>query len=252
MRAKSPVPALERSMDILELLDNNPKGLSFTEVHSKLQLPKPSVLRILNILKQRKYIRQENKIYKLGLKLLTFGMHVQDSLDLRETSRPFMEELLKSTGETVELMIYDEDSLIVIEKLESFNSIRIFAKIGVRFMSQYLDVPGKVALAFLPEENREKWFKNFKLKNPGPRAAVAITKFKEELSKIKKEGVYLDIGEIRPEIFRMASPIFDHEGRLLGIVGIAGPSFRLKEKNNFKAGVIKCALEISSKLGFTE
>lgn len=250
MEAKSPVPALERSMDILELLEQSPKGLSFTEIYTKLKIPKPSVLRILNILHERKYVRQENKIYKLGLKLLTFGLNVQDSLDLRDIARPYLEDLLKSTGETVELFVFDEDSLLVIDKLESFNSIRIFAKVGVRFMHLHLDVPGKVALTFLPEKVRENWLKGQRLKKPGPHTEYLINKFKKEMLKIKKDGVFVDTGEMRPEVFRMASPILDHKGELVGVVDIAGPSFRLKEKNNFKSSVIKCALDISKKLGY--
>ena len=252
MEAKSPVPALERSMDILELLEKSPKGLSFTEIYTKLSIPKPSALRILNILHERKYVRLENKIYKLGLKLLTFGLNVQDSLDLRDIARPYLENLLKNTGETVELFIFDEDSLLVIDKLESFNSIRIFAKVGVRFMYLHLDVPGKVALTFLTEKTRENWLKGQRLRRPGPHTEYLIDKFKTDMVKIRKEKVYADIGEVRPEVFRMASPILDHKGELVGVIDIAGPSFRLKEKNNFKSSVVKCALDISKKLGFNE
>ncbi len=252
MQTKSPVPALERSLDILELLEKSPKGLSFTEIYTKLNIPKPSVLRILNILHQRRYVRLENRSYKLGLRLLTFGLNVQDSLDLREIARPFMEELLKETGETVELTIFDEDSLLVVDKLESFNSIHIFAKVGVRFMYQFLDVPGKIALAFLPEEKRENWFNAFRLRKPGPDTEQLIRKFRVELPKLKREKINTGVGEKRPEVFRMASPIFDHKGELAGVVDIAGPSFRLKEKNNFKSSVLKCAADISKKIGFAE
>jgi DNA-binding IclR family transcriptional regulator len=253
MQNKSLAPALERGIDIIELIETNRDGFSFSEIYNKLKIPKPSLIRLLNILQKRKYLRVENKRYKLGLKLLSLGSAVHSSLNLREIARPFMEELLLKVNETVELEIFDEDSLLIIEKLESFDSpIRLFSKIGSRFTNLHVNAPGKVALAFLPEEISSKYLNTHNLVKQTPYTITDINKLKKELAKIKKEKVAFDFQEGRLEVSRVSSPIFNHNGEFCAAINIAGPYFRINQKNKSKFGNIvkEFASKISKELGY--
>ena len=75
---------------------------------------------------------------------------------------------------------------------------------------------------------------------------------REELKRIRKCGYGFDDQEVREGVRRFASPIFDHQGNLAGVVGIAGPAFRmlLKKKVIFGKMVKETAEKISQRLGY--
>lgn len=252
MKDKNLAPALERGINIIELLEKYPKGLSFSEIYMKLKIPKPSIVRFLQVLLRRKYLKQENRIYKLGLKFLSLGSEVQSSLDLREVAKPFMEELLQKIDETIELEIFDNGSLLVIEKLESSNSVRLFSKIGGRYENLHSNAPGKVVIAFLPEKESLKWIKTHSLTKLTPYTITNLEELKKELIEIKNKKIAFDFRETRLEVSRIASPLFNHNSEFVGVIDIAGTYFRINQKNKYKLGNIvkEFASKISMGLGY--
>ncbi len=80
------VQTIERVSAILDLVGENPKGVSIREVSSQLDLPKGTVHRLLSSLIYVGYIRQDavSRNYFLGLKLLDLGGLVASQLDLRK------------------------------------------------------------------------------------------------------------------------------------------------------------------------
>jgi len=53
---KKLIPAVDRTLSILELLADKEEGLSFSELASSLNIPKPSLSRLLSYLKPRGYL----------------------------------------------------------------------------------------------------------------------------------------------------------------------------------------------------
>ena len=250
---KSKVPALERGLDILALLEKNPAGLNFSGLLSGLKIPKPSLSRILLVLQQNRYIRQEDRVYKLGFKLLSLGTSVQNGFSLSKVARPHLEELLKETDETVELSILDNDCILTIDKLESFVSpIRLFSRLGGFFENVHSFAHGKVALAFIGEERAEKWINEHGLVKVTPFTITSATALKKELLRIRSGGYGSDFQEARLEVSRVAAPIFGTDKKLEGMVDVAGPFFRMnrKTKSKYAAAVKKCAGNISKELGY--
>ncbi len=247
------VPAVERVLDILELLEENKEPLSFTQILKQLHISKPTLSRLLCNLAERGYLHRNpaTKKYELGLKLLHIGSSLLEKIELREKAQPFLRELMEKSGETVELGILDDDALLFIDKWETDESIRLFAKVGSRFSKLHASAPGKALLAHIPEED----FKRFTQKGLVKVTNHTITKIgelKEELKKIKKQGYVFDDQEVREGVRRFASPIFEHQGNLAGVVGIAGPAFRMpiKKKNIFGKMVKETAEKISESLGY--
>ncbi len=247
------VPAVERTLNILELLGESEEPLSFTQIGRQLQISKPSLSRLLSNLKERDYLHRNTttKRYELGLRLLHLGSSLLEKIDLRGRAQPFLQELMEKSGETVELGILDGDALLFIDKWESSKSIRLFAKVGSRFPKLHASAPGKVLLAYIPEEDFKRFIRKGLVRVTN-HTITKIKKLREELKKIKKLGYGFDDQEVREGVRRFASPIFDHQGNLAGVVGIAGPAFRmlLKKKRVFGKMVKETAEKISRRLGY--
>ena len=247
------VPAVERALNILELLGESKEPLSFTQILKQLHISKPSLSRLLCNLKERDYIQHNTttKKYGLGLNLLHLGNRVLERIDIREKAQPFLRELMEKSGETVELGILDDNALLFIDKWETSKSIRLFAQVGSRFSKLHASAPGKVLLAYIPKEDFKKFVKKGLLKVTD-HTVTNVKKLKEGIEKIRKQGYGFDDQEVREGVRRVAAPVFDHQGNLAGVVGIAGPAFRmpLKKKTTFGKMVKETAEEISESLGY--
>ncbi|MGZ3523508.1 MAG: helix-turn-helix domain-containing protein, partial [Thermodesulfobacteriota bacterium] len=67
--------SLEKALSILELVLDQDRDLSITEISQKLGMGKGTVHRILSTLKARKFFQQDNKtkMYGLGVRTLEIG-----------------------------------------------------------------------------------------------------------------------------------------------------------------------------------
>jgi len=120
MNAQRLVPAADRVLNILELLANEQGELSFSELSSSLNIPKPSLSRLFFNFQQRGYVSHNpvTRKYHLTLKLLILGDRLLDRLDLREKARASMQKLMEKSKETVELAILDDKEIVYIDKHE--------------------------------------------------------------------------------------------------------------------------------------
>ena len=254
MDSQKIIPAVDRVLSIFELLANEQGELSFSELSSSLNIPKPSLSRLLSNLQQRGYVSHNpaTRKYQLTLKLLTLGDRLLDRLDLREKARASMQKLMEKSKETVELAILDDKEIVYIDKLESYESIRLVAHIGSRYSTLHPTAVGKVFLAYMSKEDFEYIVRERGLKKFTENTITDAEKLKEELKEIRANGYAFDDQEVRLGVRRIAAPIFDHSKKIAGVIGIAGPTFRMRQARKDELGrmVKQAAGEISNNLGW--
>jgi DNA-binding transcriptional ArsR family regulator len=90
----SAITSIEKALDVCEALSLAPGGLSLTEVSRAVSLPRPSVHRLLAILKRRGYVRQdeESQRYSLTLKMLDLSFRLLGRSELRLHAYPVLRE----------------------------------------------------------------------------------------------------------------------------------------------------------------
>lgn len=93
--AQSGAPtSIEKALDVCEALSLAPSGLPLTDVSRAVSLPRPSVHRLLAILKRRGYVRQdeESQRYSLTLKMLDLSFRLLGRSELRLHAYPVLRE----------------------------------------------------------------------------------------------------------------------------------------------------------------
>ena len=81
----SPATAVERALNILELVAHRRDGLTNSEISHKLAIPKSSASYILRTLERRGYLRRDDAAsgrYRLGLKFSASVGTPQSNLDI--------------------------------------------------------------------------------------------------------------------------------------------------------------------------
>src|SRR5246500_5294675 len=90
-----PTPALEKGLDILELLANHPTGLSKSEVARRLNRTVSEIFRMLVCLEERGYISQsrDGERYRLTLRLFKLAQEHPPTKRMITEALPIMQHV---------------------------------------------------------------------------------------------------------------------------------------------------------------
>lgn len=245
------VQSVDRALELLDILKEEPKGIGITELASRMGLAKSTIHRIASSLKAKSYLKQDplTQRYHLGIKLIEMGAIVTQRLEIRAIAEPFMKRMVDEIGETSHLVIMEGGEIAYIEKIESPNTIRMVSFIGRR-APVHCTGAGKALLAFLPEPQIIDTIDRMGLRKYTATTITDQTALLEELQAIRMHGYSVDNEEHEDGIRCIAAPIFNHAGQAVAGVSIAGPAMRMTdEKIKTCIPVItQCAMQISKEL----
>jgi DNA-binding IclR family transcriptional regulator len=227
--------------------------MSLAEILAKLSIPRQSLIRILNTLCDRGVVERTGQrgFYRLGMKLLYFGDRLQDKIKLRSIGRPLMMDLAEKTRKTVELSALDRDQLVLIEQVEGSEGIRLYSRVGSAYPYFHAVAAGKIYLANMTPEKRHKVLATIGLPPVTENTITDPDVLEEEIRRIQEKGYAFEDQELRDGVRRLVAPIYDHENRLAGCVGVAATIFSLEmdQKEDLAAQVIETAQRISHGMG---
>ena len=191
------VPALERALDVIDLIASHESDLSFSEILHSLNIPRPSLVRILKILADRGLItKTEDKgLYRLGMKLIYLGNRLESKLKLKSVAMPFMQELASKTGKTIELSTLDRDQLILIDQIEGNEGVRLFSRIGSAYPYFHALAAGKIYLAHMEEESTAAFLSETQLVKYTDNSTTDLDAYLQELKRVRKQGYATDYRE---------------------------------------------------------
>jgi DNA-binding IclR family transcriptional regulator len=224
------VPAVLRGLQILELLAGDKKRWTTSEVSRKLKIPKSTTSYLLHTLLASGYlVREEDGLYRLGMKLLALGGQALRGLELREVALPSLRHLTLDTQTTAHLAVLEGSEAVYIEKVPSPGFIQIDTWVGRRMPLHSTSV-GKVLLAFLPSAEGEMLFQSIGLRRFTSRTIVSLPRLKQELQRVRESGVAIDNEENTPGVRCIAAPIFRDDGAVLAALSLTGPSQQVTEE----------------------
>jgi DNA-binding IclR family transcriptional regulator len=238
------VPALARGLEVLELLAEEESELSLRSIEARLQIPRPSLWRLLTVLKDRGYVLfdPEKKTYRLGFKFLYLGNILLNGIGFRSEARGYLRRLVDLTGETAELSARIKDQLILIDQVEGPEAIRLFSRIGSAYPYFHATAPGKVYLAHLPREKLKRVMSRMGLPKITENTITRFRDLERELKQVKKNGYAFDDQEMRMGVCRIAAPVYRGSGNVTACLGVAGPAFRVTPESHEAIGKHTTAL----------
>ena len=226
------VPALDRSLDMLEMLSREASGLTLSELSTRLDIPKNAVFRITQTLLARGYLRRDERLaFHLTQQLLRLAPPRWGSVSLPEMARAAMVALRDLSCETVQLGVLSGTEGIIIDQVESQQPLRIVVDLGLRF-PLHNNAPGKLLLAHLPGRQRAELLPRLRLTPSTARTITDPAALLTECERIVARGYSLDHAEADEGIHCVAAPVFDGPG-VVGTLWVSGPAKRMP-KSRFK------------------
>lgn len=148
-------PALDKGLDILELLAATEEGLSQAEIAKSLARTPNEIYRMLDRLVKRGYVlRSSGDRYELSLKMFELA-HARPPIQrLVSQSLPVMRRFARAADQACHLVIHDRNVLVVAAQVESPSYWGVSIRVGSR-ISLVNTGSGHVFLAYAsPEERR--------------------------------------------------------------------------------------------------
>jgi DNA-binding IclR family transcriptional regulator len=231
------IAAVERAMDVLLLFGRSTRpDLGVTEIATELDLTKAAVHRILTALRSRDLITVDpvTRRYALGHAAIGLGRAYLARMDLRAMAAPELRRLSQEVGETATLSIRRGDTRLYVDQVVPPHELRVDVSLGIPY-PLHAGSSSKAILAFLDPVEVDRLLGRHGLEALTGKTIVDESRLRRELAAIRKRGYASSQGERQEGTASIAAPIFDHDGRVIAAVSVAGPLTR------FKARMAECA-----------
>lgn len=245
---------VERALRVLSIFDDEKYEYTLQEISDQLKIPKSMTFRTLYTLEAMGYLvkNEETKTYTLGVEIFRLGKVMEHSFSLTRLAKPLMQELNNVTKETVVLVIPDETMYraVQIASIETKHPIRQDSgSIAVGYL--HCGATKKIILAHMDQSYINHVIQEIGLPKVTDNTITDPDQLKRELETIKEQGYAISKAEATTDVFSVGAPIFNHEGQLLGSIGINLPMYRVNENEEaLIEWVQEYGLKISERLGY--
>ncbi|WP_220432287.1 IclR family transcriptional regulator [Falsirhodobacter xinxiangensis] len=196
-------PALEKGLDILELLAQGHHGLTRKEIAERLGRSVGEVFRMVETLTRRAYIVQRDDSYVLGMKLFELAHEFPPLQRLLRLAIPRMEVLAATSGQSCHLSVRNGNKQLVVAQVDTPTGVGFGVKIGSA-LDMHQSASGRVLLAFDEREVADRVLSADVSLNSAERSAVL-----DDLTKIAEIGFAFMKSRQFSGVEAMSFPIFD-------------------------------------------
>ena len=205
---KYTAPALEKGLDIIDVLSSQDHGLTQIDIARTLDRSVGEIYRMLVVLQRRGLVALDpaGDRYYLTTKLFEMANRTPVIARLTVAAAPIMADLANTTDESVHLAVLSDESIIVIGQVDNpgYNIMRV--RLGARIPA-WKTSSGRVLLANLPEEQ----FEAFLAEHPHP-DGLPPTRLRRELGGIRRRGYEQMRSYVVKGVTNISAPIMSHTG----------------------------------------
>lgn len=242
--------ALIKGKAILDYILSCDHAPSLAEITAGTDASKPTTLKLLTTLVALQLVRreEETKRYYLGTQMLSYGEKAAATFDITALARPYLSALRNETGETINLGVVSDGHIVLIEKLESPNSIKLSSVIGGT-MHMYCSAMGKAVLAEYPKTLIDNYFEHHTLQQVTAHTLTTPEAVLADLETVTQTGVGIDNEETEPDVYCIGAAL-RRDGHIVGAFSVSSPKYRItpERRDEFVQAVLRTQKAIEHEL----
>ena len=239
MSAKAEAPATEsialRSFALLEIVVNAQSPLSLDDITVALGLPKPSVFRILNLLKGADLLRREptSKRYTVGPRLTAFAVDLWRSNMLRLQWHRALEDAVAQIGESCNLTLLENNQVLYLDRVETNHPLRLHLETGTR-VPLHCTASGKLFLSAMSSADARRLLGGEPYARFTAKTIVKFAALETDLAKVRRTSIGTHDCERFDDSVAIAVPVPGPDGAIFAAVAMHAPSSRASIKTCMK------------------
>jgi DNA-binding IclR family transcriptional regulator len=211
-------PALDKGLDILELLAGIDGGLTQAEIAKRMGRNANEFYRMLDRLVKRGYVTKvDGDRYSLTLKLFGLAQLHAPVRRLASYATPLMRELAEQSRQANQLVVFDRGSAVVIAQQEAPGYWGISIRVGSH-ISLYNTGSGHVLLAFRTPEERAMMIREYE--ENGEDVSELTPEFLGRLDQIRDRGYEMMPSLQTAGVVNISAPIIGPDGKAIAALTI--------------------------------
>jgi IclR family acetate operon transcriptional repressor len=216
----NPMRSLERSLDVIAVLEESAAPLRLSEIARRAQLHVATTQRIVNVLVSRGYLRQDGVTYAMGVTPLLNAHAFLVSYPLLLVAKPFLQELSASTEFTSSLAVRAGFFQVILERVEGARPLRYQLPIGEKLP---LQLGGARMLAAAMDDDQLHALLEFvgEIKTAAGEV-VTGEEFLATVATIRAQGYVHGSSQRERGAASVAVPVVDRDGRTIASIQLSG------------------------------
>jgi DNA-binding IclR family transcriptional regulator len=210
-------PALEKGLDILELLAVEPGGLTKAEIARRLGRTSSEIFRMLVCLEARGYISRPDgdEFIHLTLRLFQMALEHPPAKRMIAEALPIMREAARAINQSCHLAVIDDGQIVILAQVDSPASQGFYVRAGstVELMEAG---SGHVILAFQRPDSRthivERWRERTRKKVPAD--------LYDHLARIRETGFEVRPSYVVEGVVDVSCPILDNFSQAIAAITV--------------------------------
>ena len=204
-------PALEKGLDILELLADSAPGLTQNQIAARLGRSASELFRMVEVLARRGYLARSpsDGTYSLTLKLFELAHRQPPVRRLLAVALPQMHELANTTRQSNHLVVLHEQRILVLAQVDSPEAMGFSVRLGAHFDFRADRVSARVHAAFQSDERRAEMIEQMLRNDPRPPSRSRLA---ARVALIRKQGYEEHVSDTLPGITDLCFPVLDRRG----------------------------------------
>lgn len=243
-KTKAPVysaPALDKGLDIIEMLCRSERPLSQKEIAKTLDRSVGEIYRMLTSLVARNYVVNVGDTYYITTKLFELSHINPPTFRLLAEATPVMQMLSSELDQSCHLTVYNMGRQIVVAKVDSPSGMGFSVRVGAE-LDVIVSASGRVLLAFQDPETTRFRMEEALQRRPDH----ANPKLKGILDQVRKRG-FESIPSVQVRgLYAVSFPILNLQGHAIAALTVPNAE-RVDQTRRKSIPEIEAALAVAAR-----
>src|SRR5881396_2186537 len=246
------VQSVDRALAIIEVLAEDDEGYRLSDLAVRTGLSTSTVHRLLATLEKRRFVqfdRYESK-WHVGAQSFAVGATFARRRNFVAQAMPYLRKLRDQTRETANLAVVDDESIIVLTRMESREIMRSLTKVGGR-VAMVASGVGKAVLATYSDADVSAIIHHHGMPRLTEKSIVRPGDLFKELERVRRQGYAIDDEEACMGLRCIAAVVYNDCAEPLAAISVSGMTSRLTDDRLPMLGqtVREVAAELTVALG---
>lgn len=220
------IASVQRALRVLKLFDSQHKEMTLTEISSRADMRKGTMLRILETLCAEQFVRYDppTKRYQLGVAVYALSCNAFTFNDLASVVRGCAEGVLRELNIVAHLTVLRENKAVLVDRIlpnSSFSVYDLYSTIGGE-VEIHCTGAGMVLTAFADPETRRTMLDGCSFARHSPNTVTDRGVYEERLAAVRKQGYAINNGENEPYLKCITYPIFNAKRQVFAALSFSG------------------------------
>ncbi|MBZ9638647.1 IclR family transcriptional regulator [Streptomyces sp. PSKA30] len=246
--------SVRRALRVLEAVAAGGDGITAKAVARRAGLTLPTTYRLLHTLVHEGYLVRlhQSRGYGLGYKLTGLHRRLCQQLEVTPGVLSVLHRIHDECAAAAYFTVFRDEEIVVAEVVDS-PSARRAEPLDVGFhQAPHATAFGKVMLSSLPAERRRDHLRQQGLPRLTQRTITTPDVLEEDLARVRRSGVAIEVGEFQGGLSCLAAPVFDAGGKVAGALATSIPVELFEQRHRQLGDAVRAgATRVSQLIGGT-